>query len=211
MPGTLSRDFYERRTTLVAPDLLGKVLVVRTSKAKLIAARIVETEAYHGEDPASHSCRGKTERCSIMFGPPGVAYVYFIYGMYQMLNFVTEPAGYPGAVLIRAVEPVFGEKLMIRRRKSSNLKVSRTDLTNGPGRLSQAMGIKMGHKGEELWGPSLFVVDDGYSPAAICVSPRVGISVATDRLWRYFITDNPFVSKAPQNGVAKGYRKPEVE
>jgi DNA-3-methyladenine glycosylase len=139
-----------------------------------------------------------------MFGNPGVAYVYFIYGMYEMLNFVTEPKGYPGAVLIRAVEPVLGEELMTRRRSSGKIKkIARDQLTNGPGRLSQAMGIKMSHKGQSLWGPAIFVADDGFRPASIFCSPRVGISLGSDLLWRYFISGNPFVSKVPQNQLAR--------
>src|ERR1700744_2046059 len=106
----LEADWYARSTLDVAVDLLGKILFVKT-KQGLTAGRIVETEAYRADDPASHSSRGKTPRASIMFGDPGVAYVYFIYGMYEMLNFVTEPHGEAGAVLIRGVEPLLGEDL----------------------------------------------------------------------------------------------------
>jgi DNA-3-methyladenine glycosylase len=190
----LPRSFYERDTVQVARDLLGKILITRT-RSGLTAGRIVETEAYHGTDPASHSSRGETPRCSIMFGEPGVAYVYFIYGMYEMLNFVTEPKGYPGAVLIRALEPVAGETLMRRRRKVR----ARHELTAGPGRLTQALGVKMSHNGLSLMGPELFVMDDGFCPESVSVSPRVGISNGNDRLWRFFITGNHFVSRAPQN------------
>ncbi len=187
-------SFYSRDTLRVARDLLGKILVVKT-KAGFTAGRIVETEAYQGNDPASHSCHGKTPRCEVMFGEAGVAYVYFIYGMYEMLNFVTEKKGFPGAVLIRAVEPVVGETLMAGRRKTK----SRVDLTRGPGRLCQAMGIRLSHNGKSLRGPFLFVVEDGFRPRNISASPRVGIRVGVEKLWRFFITDHPFVSRAPQN------------
>ena len=206
--GTLPSRFYARDTLDVARDLLGKVLVVRSrpqepldsNLAQVTMARIVETEAYHGSDPASHSCRGETPRSAIMFGVPGVAYVYFIYGMYEMLNFVTERKGYPGAVLIRAVEPLSGEELMSKRRGPM---ISKKLLTSGPGRLTQAMGVKMSHCGQPLQGPALYVADDGFRPGRICVSPRVGIRLASDREWRFFIEGNPFVSKAPQNSQSK--------
>ena len=114
----LEPDWYARSTLDVAPELLGKILFVKT-KQGLTAGRIVETEAYRADDPASHSYRGKTPRASIMFGDPGVAYVYFIYGMYEMLNFVTEPRGEAGAVLIRALSRCSVEELMQKRRKTA--------------------------------------------------------------------------------------------
>lgn len=191
----LPSSFYARETGAVSRDLLGKILVVKTGNTAT-AVRIVETEAYGGSDPASHSSRGETPRCSVMFGPPGVAYVYFIYGMYEMLNFVTEPKGKPGAVLIRAAEPVFGEDLMFRRRKGVR---SRLELTRGPGKLCRAMGIQLRHNGLSLLGPVLEVRDDGFKPGKISASPRVGITAGTEKYWRYFITEHPFVSRAPQN------------
>jgi DNA-3-methyladenine glycosylase len=175
-------------------------------KAQLTAARIVETEAYHGTDPASHCARGETPRCAIMFGDPGVAYVYFIYGMYEMLNFVTEKKGYPGAVLIRAVEPLLGHELMKKRRANGRrTRLSERDWTNGPGRLCQALGIELSHNGQALNGPELFVVDDGFVPAEISITPRVGITKGLDEHWRYFIQDNSFVSKSPLNRQARSY------
>jgi DNA-3-methyladenine glycosylase len=138
-----------------------------------------------------------------MFGDPGVAYVYFIYGMYEMLNFVTEVQGRPGAVLVRALEPVLGEETMARRRKKIRL---RTDLTSGPGKLCRAMGIEMRHNGMSLGGPELRVIDDGFTPRSVSASARVGISRATDRMWRFFITDHPFVSRVPQNREARVLR-----
>ncbi|MBY0471340.1 DNA-3-methyladenine glycosylase [bacterium] len=208
---SVPEDFYSRETLQVAKDLLGKLVVVRTkptqnwgdARAGVTVSRIVETEAYRADDPASHSCRGETPRSAIMFGDPGKAYIYFIYGMYEMLNFVTEPRGYAGAVLIRAVEPVYGETLMTKRRQSSATKTSRTGLTNGPGRLTQALGIKMAHKGESLWGPTFYVIDDGIRPNAMDSSPRVGIRVATDKYWRFFVPGNPYVSKCRENSLSK--------
>jgi DNA-3-methyladenine glycosylase len=212
VPGiSFSSDFYERSTLEVAQDLLGKVLWVRSHpefafddpRAGVTAGRIVETEAYFGEDPASHSARGETPRASIMFGQPGVAYVYFIYGMYEMLNFVTEPQGRPGAVLIRAVEPFLGHGLMAERRNCGRERDrplrSNRDLCNGPGKLCRAMGIKMAHNGQSLAGPIFLVCDDGYRPQPVSVSGRVGIRKAVERPWRFFITGHPDVSKVPQN------------
>jgi len=199
-------SFYARDTLEVSRALLGKVLVVRSQlqsgfrhRTVITAARIVETEAYSGKDPASHSARGETPRSSVMFGEPGVAYVYLIYGMYPMLNFVTESKGIAGAVLIRAVEPLEGEEIMLERRKTAR---SRFDLTSGPGRLCQAMGIQLKHNRESLLGPTIEVREDGFVPKQISASPRVGIRVGTDRMWRFFITDHPFVSRVPQNAQA---------
>lgn len=213
----LPRAFYERDTVQVARELLGKVLLVRAlaswgasarggRSASYLAGRIVETEAYHGTDPASHSGRGLTPRSAVMFGEPGVAYVYFIYGSYEMLNFVTEREGYPGAVLIRALEPLAeahgeaGERLLGRRRRG----LARAQWTNGPGRLCRAMGIRLAHNRKPLTGPELRVVDDGarVRDADVLASPRVGISRAQDRLWRFFVAGNPFVSPARENRQA---------
>lgn len=202
----LDESFYARSTCEVASDLLGKILIVNSTPAKSVGSadarvtmgRIVEVEAYSGEDPASHSARGLTPRCAPMFEAPGRAYVYFIYGMYQMLNFVTEPEGYPGAVLIRAVEPIFGHSLMQKRRKG----VDPQNWTNGPGRLAVAMKILKSHNRQPLWGPSLFVVEGEEKRGPIMKSPRVGISQATDQMWRYFLKDHPFVSKVRENRLA---------
>ncbi|MEO5969068.1 MAG: DNA-3-methyladenine glycosylase [Bdellovibrionia bacterium] len=199
----LRPEFFCRNSALVAQELLGKVLIVRSHpkypfnspRAEVTAGRIVETEAYGENDPASHAFKGETPRSSIMFGEPGKAYVYFIYGMYEMLNFVTDPKGTPGAVLIRAVEPLFGQALMENRRGMG----AKVELTNGPGRLCRAMGIKMSHNKESLSGPSLYVCNDDAKLKQISKSPRVGIRLAQEKAWRFFISDNPFVSRVPQN------------
>jgi DNA-3-methyladenine glycosylase len=204
-------SFYRRGTLDVARDLLGKILVVQKAGEGLTAARIVETEAYQGDDPASHSARGETPRSSVMFGEPGVAYVYFIYGMYEMLNFVTLPVGMPGAVLIRAAEPLAGEELMVRRRsKGKKQGISRLELTRGPGKLCQALGIELTHNRQSLQGPVLRVLDDGFVPQEIFVSPRVGIRVGIERYWRFYIPKNPFVSRAPQNAEGISLEESEV-
>lgn len=201
----LSQEFYQRDTIQVAQELLGKVLVVRDSRTgEPTAGRIVETEAYHGEDPACHASRGETPRCAIMFGQPGIAYVYLIYGMYEMLNFVTEPQGYPGAVLIRALEPLFGEEQMRKRRKLKGTPKSR-ELANGPGKLCRALGIRLKHNGASLQGPEILVLDDGFgvSRSEILASPRVGISQAVDAMWRFYLQGNDHISRVKENLRAK--------
>jgi DNA-3-methyladenine glycosylase len=196
----LDADFFARSTLNVAQDLLGKVLIAAEYKKALVAGRIVETEAYRSDDPASHSFKGRTPRASIMFEDPGVAYVYFIYGMYEMLNFVTEPKGQAGAVLIRGIEPLVGEEVMRRRRKKLGKNPrTRHDLTSGPGKLCRSFGIDMKHNGLLLRKPTLWVVDDGFKAGRIRVSPRVGISQGKDKFWRYYIEENSFVSRSPLN------------
>jgi DNA-3-methyladenine glycosylase len=204
----LARSFYGRETLEVARDLLGKVLTVSSVEGEC-SGRIVETEAYSGDDPASHSAKGETPRASIMFGEPGVAYVYFIYGMYEMINFVTEPKGHAGAVLIRALEPLRGEALMQRRRALGRAVVKPLkswELASGPGKLCRALGVQMRHNGAKLSGPEVIVSDDGYEPESVSVSPRVGITAAKDKPWRFFVTGNRCVSRAPQNTQAKVLR-----
>lgn len=207
----LPPPWYGRPTVRVARELLGKILFVRSNpswplheaRCGLTARRIVETEAYHGDDPASHCSRGRTSRCAVMFGPAGRAYVYFVYGMYEMLNFVTEREGYPGAVLIRAVEPLAGHELMARRSGQT----SPLSWTSGPGRLCRAMGITLGHKGESLEGPRLFVADDGWRPKSIGVSGRIGIKVGAEKRWRFFVVGNPYVSRPNVPGPASPIRR----
>lgn len=205
----MPREFYRRDTLEVAPALLGKLLLVATEgDPEPSVGRIVETEAYQGNDPASHSARGETPRTTVMFGEPGIAYVYFIYGMYEMLNFVTEPRGSPGAVLIRAIEPVAGLDSMRKRRNAGKiLRGDRPELTNGPGKLSRALGIRRSHNGQSLTGPVLFVLDEGsrIPRSEIWVSPRVGISAGRDRLWRFFMHRSRFVSRAPQNALSQPF------
>ena len=185
----LPRSFYARNTLEVARDLLGKVLVHGRT-----AGRIVETEAYPGgDDRASHSSRGLTDRTRVIFGPPGHAYVYFIYGMYECLNLVAEPEGTPGCVLIRALEPMTGLDLMRRRRPAAH---GIEDLANGPGKLTLAMSIDRSHYGADVTRGRLVVRAPAIpEPIEIAATPRIGITHCADRLLRYIITGNRFVSK----------------
>lgn len=183
----LPRSFYSRKTEIVARDLLGCILVHEIN-GKKISGKIVETEAYLGEnDPGSHASRGMTPRNKIMFGKPGVAYVYFIYGNHYCLNFVTEREGVAGAVLIRALEPLEGLEEMMRRRGRKN------NLTNGPGRLTQALGITRAHNGIDLTGDELYVLR-GEKPKEIVTTTRIGIREGADLKLRFYIKGNKFVS-----------------
>jgi DNA-3-methyladenine glycosylase len=186
------RDFYLDSPDLVAQKLLGKLLV----RGEMVG-RIVEVEAYFGEaDPASHSFPGRTARNAVLFGPPGHAYVYFIYGMYFCLNVSCEPDGLPGGVLFRALEPVSGLEAMARARGVAATKVAA--LTSGPGRLCQAFGVtRERDNGADFTSPKseLQIKDDGFVVGEILVTPRIGITKDADRPARFVIAGNPFVSK----------------
>jgi len=190
-PAPLARSFYARPATEVARALLGKVLAHGG-----VSARIVETEAYLGlADEAAHAWRGRTPRTEVIFGPPGHAYVYLIYGIHDCLNVVAEPEGSPGCVLIRAAEPVTGVAAMRRRRAVDRVE----DLANGPGKLTRALGITLRHNGADLTRGALTVQGtvrepDREQPFEICVSPRVGISKNVDWPLRFFIAGSRFVS-----------------
>ena len=180
----LPREFYERPTIEVSRDLLGKILVHRQT-----AGVIVETEAYlGGEDLASHSARGLTPRTEVIFGPPGHAYVYFIYGMYECLNLVAEPDGKPGCVLLRALDPICGIQTMFRRRPAAR-KID--DLASGPGKLTLALGITRAHNGRDVTHGS-FVVRKWKQepPAEIEVTPRIGITKCADWPLRFVLVGN---------------------
>jgi DNA-3-methyladenine glycosylase len=186
----LPRSFYARPAIEVARALLGKI-VSRGGTS----GRIVETEAYLGiEDAAAHSARGITDRTRVIFGAPGHAYVYLIYGMYECLNLVAEPEGSAGCVLIRALEPLTGLAIMRRRRPGVG---GIEALANGPGKLTRALGITRRHNGADVTRGPLVVCeraeDDRFE---IGVSPRVGISKAADLPLRFFIKGNRFVSRA---------------
>ena len=186
------RDFYLDSPDLVAQKLLGKLLV----RGEMVG-RIVEVEAYFGEaDPASHSFPGKTARNAVLFGPPGHAYVYFIYGMYFCLNVSCEPDGIPGGVLFRALEPVRGLEAMAIARGVAATRVAA--LTSGPGRLCQAFGVtRERDNGVDFTSrkSDLQIQDDGFVAGEIMVTPRIGISKDTDRPARFLLAGNPFVSK----------------
>lgn len=178
----LERDFYARPAEVVARDLLGKV-IVRHIHRRQLRARIVETEAYVGEhDLASHSSKGRTRRTEVMFGPPGIAYVYLIYGMHDMFNIVCAPEGDAQAVLIRAAEPVAGIDGSL----------------SGPGRLARGMKISRRDNGIDLTGDRLFLVDDGGRPAKVVRTPRIGVDYAgawKDEMLRFIDATSQAVSK----------------
>jgi len=189
----LNRSFYCRNTLTVAKQLLGKLLVRELPEGK-VAGKIVEVEAYRGsDDPASHAYKGKTQRNQIMFGEGGYAYIYFIYGKHFCLNVTTEKVGVPGAVLIRAVEPVYGIEIMKRKRRTENVR----NLTNGPGKLTQAMDITVELNGWDLTrGEKLYICDlDVVEPFEVVSSGRIGVKAGADKPWRFFIKGNLFVSK----------------
>ncbi|MFN3135008.1 MAG: DNA-3-methyladenine glycosylase [Candidatus Kryptonium sp.] len=188
----LDQKFYLQPTLKVARELLGKI-IVRKFNGKILAGRIVETEAYIGEnDPACHAYGGMTTRNKIMYLPGGHAYVYFTYGMHYCFNVVTEREGFPAAVLIRAVEPVEGIELMKKFRKMDDI----YNLTNGPAKFCQAFKIDKSLNGVSLLGDEIFIVNPGVETQfKIGRSQRVGISMGTDKKWRFFIRGNPFVSK----------------
>ena len=195
----LPADFYARDPRAVSRELLGKVLVRRQHR-KLLTARIVEVEAYLGvDDPASHSFSGRTGRNFVLFGPPGISYVYFIYGNHFLFNVSCLPDGEAGGVLFRALEPISGIEQMAQARdlsmdEAADLRI----LTSGPGRLAEAFGITRERDNEkDLTSPKsdLFIVDDGFRPGRIEVTPRIGITKAAERPLRYIIAGNKFVSR----------------
>lgn len=190
----LGRRFYDRKSTVVARDLIGKRLVRVFDNGTTVEGIIVETEAYGGmADPASHAYKGMTRRNEVMFGEAGHAYVYFTYGFHYCLNFVTNPVKErAGAVLIRAAEPTKGLDLMAKQRGTKVL----TELANGPGKLTQAFAIDNSLNGADVTDPesSIFVLDSEKS-INIRTSPRIGIKYATGRNWRFFANSNPFVSR----------------
>jgi DNA-3-methyladenine glycosylase len=191
----LPRTFYEQTTIDVARQLLGKYLIRKHPDADTIG-RIVETEAYVGpHDLACHAAKGRTARTEVMFGRAGHAYVYFIYGFYNMLNLVTEAKDYPAAVLIRAVEPVDGVELMKHRRKTSALR----NLASGPGKLCQAFAVDRSLNGADLSGRVLYVEDRGEALPKFRATPRIGVDYAgkwKSKPYRFLIRGSEFVSKA---------------
>jgi len=188
----LPRRFYGRAATEVAPDLLGRVLVRRGSDGERLKARIVETEAYASDDPASHAFRGSTGRNAVMFGRPGHLYVYFVYGMHFCMNVVVGRAGEGTAVLLRAAEPLEGLGEMRARRGREPVR----ELCSGPARLCQALGVDRSLDGADLVGGIDVWVEEGVpiSPDEIATGSRVGIRVGVEREWRYLIRDDPFMS-----------------
>jgi DNA-3-methyladenine glycosylase len=201
----LPQTFYARDPRLVARELLGKVLVRTLSGragAQRLSGKIVEVEVYLGEgDLAAHSTAGKTARNEVLFGPPGHAYVYFIYGAHYCLNFSCLPQGQAGCVLLRAVEPLEGIETMAEARGVSRELLRSTSglklLTSGPGRVCEALAItREGFNGQELYREHspLKIVDHGMRPGDIRESTRIGITKSSDMPLRYFLPENIFVS-----------------
>ncbi len=188
----LPRTFYQRNTVDVAQDLLGKI-VVRQLNGHLLMGRIVETEAYTCFDPACHGFKGPSVRTQALFGPVGHAYIYFIYGMHYAFNVVARDKQTPGGgVLIRALEPLQGIEYMQKLRKLHEIK----NLTNGPGKLAQALhitktlyGIDLTKKGD------LYLIDDGHVAEKTKATKRIGISKGQESLWRFIIPSNSFISR----------------
>ena len=198
----LPRAFYDRPTLDVARDLLGAVLVHRRRDV-VTSGIIVEVEAYIGEsDPACHAAPGPTARNAPLYGHPGHAYVYLNYGMHCLVNVVTEAAGAPAAVLIRALDPLEGIPTMRRRRAKAvkgrraarRADLAASDLCRGPGNLTVAMGITLDDNRRDLTGDRLFIESRGIRIDRIIWSPRIGIRVGTDRHWRAFVAGQPAVS-----------------
>ena len=176
----VEREFYARDSPVVAPELLNKILV-----AGDCAGRIVEVEAYRSDDPASHTFRGRTPRNETMWGPGGLLYVYFTYGMHFCANVTTSVEGDGQAVLLRAIVPVRGIDVMRSRRPGRSDRI----LTDGPAKLCQALAIDRRQDGTDLTAdPEITIVDDGTPPPAVpLVTPRIGISVAVDVPWRWLV------------------------
>lgn len=198
----LSREFFNRAPREVARELLGKLLIRRQGR-RILAGRVVETEAYMGvTDAAAHSAAGITSRNAVLFGPPGHAYVYLIYGFHYCLNVSCMPKGDAGCVLFRALEPIAGLDEMARYRhlvlpaapRPSQLRV----LASGPGRMSQALAIsRLRDNGKDMTNPKksdLWLADDGFETGRVVVTPRIGITKAKDKMLRYVIAGNHFVS-----------------
>lgn len=181
----ISEIFFDRDVLTVARALIGVTVLVDG-----VGGVIVETEAYHHEDPASHSYNGPTPRNAAMYGPPGHAYVYRSYGIHWCLNFVCGPAGEGNAVLIRALAPTHGVAIMEERRGITNRRL----LCAGPGRLCQALAITRAHDGRALNQPP-FRLEDAAAARAIAIGPRIGISQAREQPWRFGAADSPYVSR----------------
>ena len=198
----LPRTFYDRETEIVARDMLGTVLECETEEG-VASGIIVETEAYLGEhDLACHAAVGRTARTEHLYGPPGISYVYFIYGMYWCFNAVTREEGQPSAVLVRALEPLDGVSLMHRRR--SRIK-NDVDLTNGPGKLCSALGITGAQTGKPLQRKPLVIREGESVPDDhVEVTPRIGITKSADWPLRYLVRGSKYVSRGKVSEVKDG-------
>jgi DNA-3-methyladenine glycosylase len=198
MTGRLPRSFYARSALLVAPDLLGRVLVRTLADGARLAARIVETEAYLPDDPASHAFRGMTRRNEVMFGPPGRLYVYFTYGNHWMMNAVTGRAGEGTAVLLRAAEPLQGLEMMAAHRGRDHPR----DLCSGPGKLAKAFGVTGAQNGQDLVrGSDVFILEgQAVTRSRVSRTTRVGVKLGAEPRRRFIVTGDPFVSRGRPSG-----------
>jgi DNA-3-methyladenine glycosylase len=194
--GALPAKFYDRDTEQVARDLLGAVLRCTTANG-VASGRIVETEAYLGEhDLACHAAAGLTARTRWLYGAPGTAYVYFIYGVHWCFNAVTRAVGSPSAVLVRALEPLDGVELMRERRGE----VRDRDLTNGPGKLCEALGITGALNGQPLRKSAIEILrGEEITDSRVRVTPRIGITKSAEWPLRWYVADNAYVSKTPRH------------
>ena len=197
MKEILTRSFYSRSPVIVANELVGKSLVRRLEDGQKLEGTIVETEAYGGNrDPASHAYRGITTRNKVMFGEAGHAYVYFTYGFHNCLNFVTGKKGVASAVLIRAIEPTTGIEIMSKFRETAILK----QIASGPGKLCQALAIDRSLNGIDVTkSKSPIYVLNQSRKMLVKASPRIGISVGTERKWRFFAEGNGYLSRGNSN------------
>ncbi len=190
----LAQSFYNRPAKIVAQDLLGKVLFHKTEKG-IISGYIVETESYGGkDDPASHAYKKLTPRNSVMFGPPGYVYVYLCYGFHNLFNVITDKEGIPSAVLLRAIEPIKGMDIMKKNRKINNT----VELTNGPGKFTQAFLIDKNFNKKPVYKGKLLILDSDYRDFKIVKKKRIGIKLgapSAEKLLRFYIKDNQFVSQ----------------
>jgi len=194
----LPREFYARETELVARDMLGTILQCETGDG-IASGIIVETEAYLGEhDLACHAAAGRTARTEHLYGPPGISYVYFIYGMYWCFNAVTRDAGQPSAVLVRALEPLDGIALMHKRRPHVK---SEVDLTNGPGKLCTALAVGGSLNGKPLQRKPLVIREgEAVDDSQVEITTRIGITKSADWPLRYIVRGNRFVSRGKLSG-----------
>jgi DNA-3-methyladenine glycosylase len=200
----LNKNFFQQDTFFIAQSLLGK-FIIRKINNNFLVAKITETEAYYGSnDLASHASKGKTPRTKLMFDQPGLAYIYLIYGMYYCFNIVTEKKDFPAAILIRAVEPIEGLKIIHKNRKTPLAQFSKPkpQLTNGPGKFCQAFMIDKNLNGENLISSPKIYLAQNYQEtiksAQIKKAKRIGIDYAgsyKNKLWRYYLKNNPFISQ----------------
>jgi DNA-3-methyladenine glycosylase len=191
----LPRAWFERPAPLVAPELLGRHLVRRMPDGSVCRVRLVETEAYEPDDPASHSFRGQTARTTAMFGPAGHLYVYLIYGLHHCLNVVTGPAGRGAAVLLRAAEPIEGIASMVANRGVREPRL----LCRGPARLAQALAVDRSLDGTDLLRSDVLWLEPGdpLDPPRIAITRRIGISVGTRAPWRWMEAGSPWATPTP--------------